>query len=237
MPSWSARFLPSAPISSRPGSSPNRLQQSGTPYEPATRSYSIPSLEQLSGGNIPAGTEPSLNESRHGRSNSHPFPFIFKSGNREERKGIVERNATASELNDGPRHATGHGKPGGSPPKAGYKASSQQTDTGLITGRCMTCDSLVRWPRRLKVFRCTICLTINDLKLSMSQPSLESGPANASPLQIGKPADPITPFDEDRPAQKFTLLKLTVRSRSYTFTRESPVNSRQLCCLLPSSSP
>jgi len=28
----------------------------------------------------------------------------------------------------------------------------------------MTCDSMVRWPKELKVFRCAVCLTINDLK-------------------------------------------------------------------------
>ncbi|KAK8024746.1 ubiquitin protein ligase [Apiospora arundinis] len=32
------------------------------------------------------------------------------------------------------------------------------------TGNCMTCGGLVRWPKELDVFRCTICLTINDLK-------------------------------------------------------------------------
>jgi E3 ubiquitin-protein ligase HECTD2 len=37
-------------------------------------------------------------------------------------------------------------------------------DKDLRTGKCMTCDSMVRWPKELKVFRCTVCLTINDLK-------------------------------------------------------------------------
>ncbi len=34
----------------------------------------------------------------------------------------------------------------------------------FVTGTCMTCGSLVRWPRELLLFRCTICLTINDLE-------------------------------------------------------------------------
>lgn len=37
-------------------------------------------------------------------------------------------------------------------------------DKDLMTGKCMTCDSMVRWPKELKVFRCTVCLTINDLQ-------------------------------------------------------------------------
>lgn len=32
------------------------------------------------------------------------------------------------------------------------------------TGRCMTCNSTVRWPRNLHVFRCTVCLCVNDLE-------------------------------------------------------------------------
>ena len=48
------------------------------------------------------------------------------------------------------------------------KVKGAEGDTGnsskeMVTGKCMTCDSLVRWPRELSVFRCTVCLTINDL--------------------------------------------------------------------------
>lgn len=32
------------------------------------------------------------------------------------------------------------------------------------TGHCMTCASLVRWPKDLFVFRCTICMTVNDIE-------------------------------------------------------------------------
>lgn len=46
-----------------------------------------------------------------------------------------------------------------------YAAAKQKVpDKDLMTGKCMTCDSMVRWPKELKVFRCTVCLTINDLK-------------------------------------------------------------------------
>lgn len=33
----------------------------------------------------------------------------------------------------------------------------------FATGQYMACASLVKWPRELKVFKCTICSTINDL--------------------------------------------------------------------------
>ena len=41
---------------------------------------------------------------------------------------------------------------------------SQYGEKDLVTGKCLTCDSLVRWPRQLDVFRCTVCLMVNDLK-------------------------------------------------------------------------
>ena len=41
----------------------------------------------------------------------------------------------------------------------------QNGEKHFVTGRCITCDSRVRWPRHLDVFRCTVCLMVNDLKL------------------------------------------------------------------------
>ncbi|KAF8454519.1 hypothetical protein BGX38DRAFT_1267804 [Terfezia claveryi] len=43
-------------------------------------------------------------------------------------------------------------------------AKPPSSDVGLTTGQCMCCDSTVRWPKNLFVFRCMICRTINDLK-------------------------------------------------------------------------
>jgi E3 ubiquitin-protein ligase HECTD2 len=47
---------------------------------------------------------------------------------------------------------------------AGRKGSFQYSESELITGKCATCDSLVRWPQRLDVYRCSVCLMVNDLK-------------------------------------------------------------------------
>lgn len=33
----------------------------------------------------------------------------------------------------------------------------------FASGNCMTCGALSRWPKGLKVFKCTLCVTINDL--------------------------------------------------------------------------
>lgn len=50
---------------------------------------------------------------------------------------------------------------------------SQQAIDGLMTGKCATCGSLVRWPRHLYVFRCTACLMVNHLKLASTKPTDE----------------------------------------------------------------
>lgn len=34
----------------------------------------------------------------------------------------------------------------------------------MVIGKCITCNSTCRWPRYVQVFRCTICLTVNDLE-------------------------------------------------------------------------
>lgn len=44
------------------------------------------------------------------------------------------------------------------------KRDNSLNDKEPVTGRCMTCDSTVRWPREVKVFRCVTCQTINDLE-------------------------------------------------------------------------
>lgn len=50
------------------------------------------------------------------------------------------------------------------PASRGHRNGSSAGSRDFATGRCMTCASLVRWPRELQMFRCTICLTVNDLQ-------------------------------------------------------------------------
>ncbi|PKY04369.1 ubiquitin-protein ligase [Aspergillus campestris IBT 28561] len=49
----------------------------------------------------------------------------------------------------------------------------------LTSGRCMTCNSTVRWPKHLKVFRCTECLTVNDLEACRESVEANHGGSNA----------------------------------------------------------
>lgn len=94
--------------------------------------------------------------SRHGRSMSHPFPSIF--AGKKKRDG--ESSAMTHEV---PYCVESLAQSSQSPAKPTSNKSASAADRDLRTGKCMTCDSTVRWPRELKVFRCTVCLTINDL--------------------------------------------------------------------------
>ncbi|KAI1279696.1 hypothetical protein F5Y07DRAFT_357515 [Xylaria sp. FL0933] len=100
--------------------------------------------------------------SKHSRSMSHPFPSLFSSKKKK---------------NAAPDHELGYDDDPGDHDYGTklYSSSSQAANTSkaapghaeLATGNCMTCAGLVRWPKDLQVFRCTKCLTINDLKPSV----------------------------------------------------------------------
>ena len=55
------------------------------------------------------------------------------------------------------------------------KKSTQQENTELVTGKCETCGSLLRWPRHLNLFRCTVCLMVNHVKSKSAKPTNEDG--------------------------------------------------------------
>lgn len=45
----------------------------------------------------------------------------------------------------------------------------------MATRQCFCCDSRVRFPRDLNAFRCTTCMTVNDLEALRSRPKEEEG--------------------------------------------------------------
>jgi E3 ubiquitin-protein ligase HECTD2 len=120
--------------------------------------YGIPSLH-ASPDSPSSSNNASLHiqsTSKHGRSMSHPFPALFQS--KQKRQGI---NAlSTADLCDGDHHAL----PFQNQSRFAISKSARLSEKTLVTGKCMTCDSTVRWPKELFVFRCTVCLTINDLK-------------------------------------------------------------------------
>ncbi|KAI0512856.1 hypothetical protein F5B22DRAFT_287128 [Xylaria bambusicola] len=125
--------------------------------------------------------------SKHSRSMSHPFPSLFSSKKKKNAAADSE-HGYVDDVGDRDFHSKV------------YSNSSQTTNTSriatgpaeLATGNCMTCAGLVRWPKDLQVFRCTKCLTINDLKVfaptprptirAVSRPASRVQSTAASPL-------------------------------------------------------
>ncbi|KAH8899525.1 HECT-domain-containing protein [Thozetella sp. PMI_491] len=107
---------------------------------------------------------------RHGRSMSQPFPSLFSGGLRKAKQSLGGGGDDSdSDQGQMPKHK----KP------AGFRGHRPQASKDFATGHCMTCGSLVRWPRELQVFKCTICLTINDL-----QPGSGAGPRKDASQRI-----------------------------------------------------
>lgn len=104
----------------------------------------------------------------HGRSISHPFPSTLSgngmkrsTGNNEEE---IVRPTGWSRAESGKitkQRGTDTGILNKTPIKNGNEVMK---DEDLRTGNCLTCDAMVRWPKKLDVYRCTNCLMINDLK-------------------------------------------------------------------------
>ncbi|KAE8323014.1 hypothetical protein BDV39DRAFT_182956 [Aspergillus sergii] len=118
----------------------------------------------------------------HSRSISHPFPSPFSS--RRRNKSISKHDFLDSDDDDD--EVTYLPDPLSSSPRKGAPRFSPGEE--LTTGKCMTCNCSVRWPRNLKVFRCTECLTVNDLEPHRGSPE-SSG--HAHPGKDDKPLPTI----------------------------------------------
>ena len=108
---------------------------------------------------------------QHSRSLSQPFPSLFTSGRKKNNY-------------PGPGPAGGYGNNADSEGESSMPKPKKQSMPGhrpaaskdFVTGTCMACGSLVRWPRELQLFRCTICLTINDLEPHDVDPKKDTNP-------------------------------------------------------------
>lgn len=103
--------------------------------------------------------------SQHARSISHPFPSLF-GGKKKSHNNLRNDSALDSALDstdDDAVDTSVRGNPLVSPLKR-KNTGKKMDDVDVETGYCMTCGSKVRWPKHLNVFRCTACLTVNDLE-------------------------------------------------------------------------
>lgn len=151
------------PVSPPPSSLPN--------------SYEIPSLRSK-----PLPELPQPSQISHSRSFSHPFPSFF-GGKKHEKKAQQQR---AQDEIDSSEDESSWAKGYTTKNKKATRAAAAPTPTKQpATGNCITCDSVLRWPQDLKTFRCTTCLTINDLEPIETQPSTHpAGGAYRRPMPV-----------------------------------------------------
>ncbi|KAI1004803.1 putative E3 ubiquitin-protein ligase [Podosphaera aphanis] len=170
MPQWSSRLLTPSSRNQQGDKDNNLTGKSTSPSQPRLRpKLTVP--ESIEGtGDVASPPSANINNSAtsrtslsasHVRSMSNPFPSFFNSKKKRQIEippagslGSVALDSTEENTVSlvAARESTNKGK------------NPKVQDKDLLTGRCMTCDSLVRWPKELNVFRCTVCLTINDLK-------------------------------------------------------------------------
>lgn len=144
MAPWPNRLLSSSPSNSPSTSSPS---PSSAPRRPS-RLTEADILENALGiPTLPPSKHP------HARSLSHPFPALFAGRKKLGGEAPVDDALPPAAQS---RSAAA--------PSTTPKPSTRVLDRDLVTGKCMTCDSMVRWPKELLVFRCTVCSTINDLQ-------------------------------------------------------------------------
>lgn len=129
------------------------------PPPPSAADYEIPTLRtKPHHGNSGSA---SLN---HSRSFSHPFPSLFGGGRKPDKKNPLKSDPNAYDTTDDDASINGDASRHNGPGKSPSRNTSQKGNKEPVTGKCMTCDSTVRWPQGLKVYRCTTCMTINDLE-------------------------------------------------------------------------
>jgi E3 ubiquitin-protein ligase HECTD2 len=191
------------PLNTNDGSPARTCSQSRITEADLELAYGIPALH--ASPDMPSTSNLHIRPtSKHGRSMSHPFPVLFHS--KQKRQGV---NAlSTAEVSDGNNHAL----PSQNQSRTATSKPAKPSEKLLVTGKCMTCDSTVRWPKELSVFRCTVCLTINDLKA-------------ASTAMLERDTQGINPFGEMStyvPSASFSRSIL-----SFTFHKSAMSNMRR----------
>lgn len=179
MPSWPTRlFLGTF----TPNNSSNHGQPPTESGNPEGRLYGtnhsvIPSRSPaLSPSNSQSGNPIPRRTSQHGRSISHPFPSIFSSGKKRNARDEEEENVIDAKT----LHMGSPGPPATDQSGFSRIGSAQCDEAELLSGKCATCNSHVRWPRHLNVYRCTVCLMVNDLKHNFPKPAVDGLPVQQS---------------------------------------------------------
>lgn len=154
-PSWSSRLL-SGSSSSSAGPIPTSQSTTSPPTTVSSLVDGSSNSTAISRGDSSAGRR-----HIHNRSASHPLPRIF---GRKKSSGTLEAALESSGIVDESLVPVDDTPPPVSPTRTG---SGRRTGDEAVnaTRHCMCCGCKVRFPQHLSVFRCTGCLTVNDLEI------------------------------------------------------------------------
>ncbi|GAP92360.1 putative HECT-domain-containing protein [Rosellinia necatrix] len=172
---------------------------------------------------------------KHSRSMSHPFPSLF-SNSKKKKNAAADIEFDYDDVDD-----HGHGT-------KIYSSSSQAAATSRVapgpadfaTGNCMTCAGLVRWPKDLQVFRCTKCLTINDITpytspprstiRAVPHPAARAQSAGTTPLGMPTNMPNLISIEHTR-----NLIKTCLRSALQQYISNDPARQQPATIDQPSS--
>lgn len=172
MPSRSERPLPIPPISTsgttaiplHPSQIPGLETSPRRPVRPRDASNMSPI-----NGSLPNN----LYHQGHSRSISNPF-----AGFGRKRDKVAAKHNTWDSDSDDDDEVSYPLQPESISPRKGAARGGSGND--IAEGKCQTCDATVRWPRHLKVFRCTDCLMVTDLEPDSCESKDSSSPPESS---------------------------------------------------------
>ena len=188
MPPWSSNGLRSSSSRDFDAALPDTTSLAQTTYPPSRiteadildSALTIPTLAATPNESQRNNGNSSRRTLSHGRSISNPFPTLFSSRKKRysESQGI---DSTDDDSGSSPVRSQQHDY---------TSKQSKMSEKDLTMGKCMTCDSMVRWPKNLQVFRCTVCLTINDLKPILLE--ARNGDGHRAPVETPTSTDTAT---------------------------------------------
>lgn len=194
MPSWPTRLIAGSSTAHRHGSAPaaDKAETRGQRQGPRSDLTEIsshgapPANAHRSSPDSPAAKTSSSYRPRsaHARSLSNPFPTLFGAGKRPDKGTGASKNVVDVETTDDESEWDAVGVEIGARRTGSAREAGRPSDVdrNTKTGRCMTCDSAVRWSLSATSIKCTVCSTINDFTPRVHGPSRtpQSGDASNS---------------------------------------------------------
>ncbi|KAL4884553.1 hypothetical protein BJY04DRAFT_225720 [Aspergillus karnatakaensis] len=186
-----------------PSSNPAGVQTSTSPIRvpivggrsPNRSRHGDPNTRVTGGAPFLSPPSPPPYDRGHRRSISQPFATALTAVGKRRNKSVSMEAGLDTDDDDDEDDVYLPALSGS--PRKGMGVPRPQHREELTTGKCMACNNTVRWPRNLKVFRCTECLTVNDLEPYQESKSLASEVSSRKdtkpPLQaIPRKAIPLT---------------------------------------------